>query len=231
MAEILDYNEETWGIVVPDCKNCWKPHGEPENDDELLKFCKCWRPTKYKEEYAEQILAWFQTKRERIFNEYWYHKPSDEHVKTHYAHLEKKLQPDDEVHVQWGLRSVWPKIIRDLFPTFQRRASDLEYEYDGKTYKGVHSTVLKVRARKHPSFFYAITMCKEIQEALLWECGLNGTYIHKMVELALATWFNIVPKSQVDMTTNWQSLNSTIPTNDDLKVMTANKGNDSDVAS
>ena len=107
----------------------------------------------YKDTYPQEILARFQETKEQIYYQFNYRRPSEHQESIHYS---TKWVKEDLV---WPIKSKDPKIIRRLFPTFQRRATD----------HWVTSKTLISRCDEHKEFGKSHALCKEIQEAIAQE--------------------------------------------------------------
>lgn len=134
------------------------------------------RPTDYKKEYNEDILNFFKNAQEKIYYEIHYHKPSENHENLHFENLEDKTK-----ELKGWVKSEVPKIVRQFFPTFQRRSSNHDVHW---------MTVTNIWTKEHKEFSDTIGLCKQIQESILIECWLTWVFNNGIAQLLLKNNFN-----------------------------------------
>ena len=134
------------------------------------------RPTDYKKEYNDDILTFFKEAQEKIYYEIHYHKPSENQENLHYENIE-----DQTKELKWWVKSEVPKIVRQFFPTFQRRSSNHSVHW---------KTVTDIWTKEHKEFFLTIDLCKQIQESILIECWLTWVFNNAIAQLLLKNNFN-----------------------------------------
>ncbi len=106
------------------------------------------RPSKYKDEYDEMLLDFFDIEVHRII--------------------------DVQIRCQSGELKTVQKTVLNTFPTFGRFASNIRVSRDTLYYwakeKNADGTL------RHPGFSYTYTRARDLQAALLIEGGLAGAY-------------------------------------------------------
>ena len=162
---------------------------EGEKKVKVYKKKKNWKnatgaPSKYKDTYPEEIVSRFKSSQEKIYYEFSYYKPSEEQEQLYYNNLEDKK---DRTLMGW-LKNKNPKIIRQMFPTLQRRAAN---------HWVLAVTLTQCRALEFPKFFEAIETCKEIQEAILLEGWLSNVFNPAITQLILKNNHGYRDKTEV----------------------------------
>ena len=124
-----------------------------------------WRPSKYKKEYCEGIIEYFETCKAEILVDVSFFMPNKNIVVSDI--LNPLADKEDEETLQAGsVKKIDQKVVMNLFPTFIRYARSI----------GVNKTTLYEWADTHEDFSNAMEVCKSIAESILLENGLQWTY-------------------------------------------------------
>ncbi len=153
-----------------------------------------WRPTKYEERFAEMLLSFMETTSHEVVIDKTYYKPDD------------KDKPNKEWERVWGLKSEKHELIANTFPTLERFChtiwihKDTLIEWATATFPIDPEETEKEKrwALKHPEFSDAYRRAKQIQEAILIENAMQGTYNPQFAVFMAKNNFGYTDKHEVD---------------------------------
>jgi len=106
-------------------------------------------------------------------------------------------------------------VIAETYPTLQRFAHnigvhiDTLYEWEKVRYSDNHPNKRFRRKLKYPEFSEALKKARQIQESILLENALSGNYNAQFAIFIAKNNFGYKDKSETDLTTNGQNINTT----------------------
>lgn len=120
------------------------------------------RPTKYKEEYCDKIVEYFEKCQAEIMLDVKFFHPNKNST------ISTILNPlnEDETLDAWNVKEITQKLVMQRFPTYVRFARSI----------GVNKSTLFEWKTESPKFSDSMDICKDISEAILIENWLQGTY-------------------------------------------------------
>lgn len=120
------------------------------------------RPTKYKEEYCEHIIDYFEKCQAEIMVDIKFFQPNKN------ATISTILNPlnESETLEAWNVKEIAQKLVMQRFPTYVRYARSI----------GVSKSTLFERATEYKKFSDSMDICKDISEAILLENWLQWLY-------------------------------------------------------
>lgn len=175
---------------------CWRCNKYKGKGD---WFCNCWRPSVYKEEYAKDIVDYFQWVKWEIYYNIKHFKPSKLQVEKHYDLLWGKGEREEEwPQLDWWVKEVDPKIIQYTLPTIERWASNND----------VSVASIYRREEKIEEFWEALAKCRQIQKAMLIELWLSNIYNSAIVKLMLSANHGMKETNTTELTwKDWWPVN------------------------
>lgn len=129
------------------------------------------RPTKYKEEYADQLLDYFSAFTQEVYVDREYY---DIKGKSREDTIDR-TPVDKDGYKRHLVRKETHKVISSKFPTIERFAfmlnvsRDTLYEWSTARYDEKYRIVKDRGKLKYPKFSYAYARAREIQESILIE--------------------------------------------------------------
>lgn len=147
------------------------------------------RPTKYKPEYCELIVEYFEKCQAEIMLELKFFNTSKVDL---IAQIQNPLpNSEDETLNAWPLKEIGQKLVMQRFPTYIRFARSI----------GVSKSTLFEWKDEYKDFSDSMDICKEISEAILLENGLQWTYNPTFAQFLLKNnyWYT----DQKDIKHSW----------------------------
>ncbi len=146
------------------------------------------RPTKYKEEYCEQIIDYFEKCQAEIMVDIKFFMPNKN------ATISTILNPlnESETLDAWNVKEIAQKLVMQRFPTYVRFARSI----------GVNKTTLYEWATENKKFSNSMDICKDISEAILLENGLQWLYNPAFAQFLLKNNYWYKDQSEVKSLVN-----------------------------
>lgn len=123
------------------------------------------RPTKYKEEYCDDIVNYFETCQAEILVDIKFFQPNKNNPLSSILNPLAKEEQEETLQAGW-VKEIAQKLVMTRFPTMIRYARRIWVDED----------TMCIRDKAYPKFFSARKRCKEIQEAILLENWLQWIY-------------------------------------------------------
>lgn len=161
------------------------------------------RPTKYKEEYADMLLDYFSSFTQEVYVDREYY---DIKWKTREETI-ARTPVDSDGYKRHLVRKETHKVISSKFPTIERFAFMLDvsrdtlYEWATARYDENYRIVEESGKLKHPRFSYAYARAREIQESILIEGAMDGTFNSQFAIFLAKNRFGYKDKTEVEQTT------------------------------
>lgn len=161
-----------------------------------------WRPTKYKEEYADRLLDYFSSFTQEVYVDREYYDIKGRTREETIA----RTPVDDDWYKRHLVRKETHKVISSKFPTIERFAfmlnvsRDTLYEWATARYDENYKIVNERGKLKHPEFSYAYARAREIQESILIEWAMDGTFNSQFAIFLAKNRFWYTDKSEVEQT-------------------------------
>lgn len=156
------------------------------------------RPSKYREEYCDDIINYFEKCQAEIILDIKFFQANKNNP------ISKILNPlaDEETEEELktlnaaSVKQIEQKLVMTRFPTITRYARSI----------GVNKTTIYERAKDHKDFSNSLEECKNIQESILIENGLQWTFNSQFAMFLLKNnhWYK--EKADIDMTSKWESI-------------------------
>ncbi len=157
-----------------------------EVNKNLKKHNLVWRPTKYKKQYAYEMIEWFTKRAEDLY----------------YDRVKKSKSFSSD---KWESKEVEYVIFAKDVPTFE--------EYAEKIQISDHTlsdwTLVKYPdwSLKHPEFLHSYTRCKQIQRRFLLINWLNWTFQSNIAQFLLINHYPNLYKDKKELDIWWQKDN------------------------
>jgi hypothetical protein len=150
------------------------------------------RPTKYKEEYCNDIVKYFETCQAEILVDVKFFQANKNNPISKILNplADEKTEEELKTLNAASVKSIDQKLVMNRFPTFIRYWLRIDVNED---------TMLDWD-KKYPKFLGARKKCKQIQEAILLENWLQWTYNSQFAQFILKNnhWYK--DKSEVETT-------------------------------
>lgn len=158
-------------------------------------------PTKYKVEYAEMLVNYFQGYIQEVYLDREYYDVKSRDIDNY-----GQPRPDSDGIKRGLVKRESHKVIGSVFPTLERFSCMIwvnrdtlrnwsEDKYD-ENYK-----IVKLRGKlKHPEFFRAYTRARELQEAILIEWAMDGRFNSQFAIFLAKNRFGYTDKTEIEQT-------------------------------
>lgn len=146
------------------------------------------RPTKYKEEYCEMIVEYFEQAKAEILVDVSFYNTNKEESMSQIINPIPIDPKDADLLNAWPVKKIEQKIAMNMFPSYVRFARRI----------GVNKTTLFEWAQHHPEFSNSMKVCNEIAETILLENWLQGIYNAWFTQFLLKNNYWYKDKSEVD---------------------------------
>lgn len=148
-----------------------------------------WRPTKYKEEYCDDIIKYFETCQAEILLDVKFFQWNKNNPISKILNPLAKEEKEETLNAS-SVKEITQKLVMTRFPTFIRYALKI----------GVDEETMLDREKLYPEFLGARAKCKRIQEAILVENWLQWTYNSQFAMFILKNnhWYK--DKSETELT-------------------------------
>lgn len=149
-----------------------------------------------KELWVSPIMVCWNCLKEKVFCTCWRPTKYDDTIPwlmvEYFETRRQMIYMDKTYYKDWELKSETAKLIAEQFPMFPRFAHRIWVNKD--------TLVERAKDKDKNAFSVAYNKCKDIQEAILVENWLAGTYVAQMVSFLLKNnhWYK--DKSDVDQT-------------------------------
>lgn len=161
---------------------------QPRVDKKWRQWEWWWRPTKYKEEYCEQIIDYFERCQAEIMVDVKFFQPNKN------ATISTILNPlnEEETLEAGNVREIAQKLVMQRFPTYVRFARSI----------GVSKSTLFEWSTEYKKFSDSMDICKDISEAILLENGLQWLYNPAFAQFLLKNNYWYKDQSEVKSQVN-----------------------------
>lgn len=146
------------------------------------------RPTDYKEEYCEEIIAYFEQAKAEILVDVSFYNTNKEETMSQIINPIPLDPKDADLLNAWPVKRIEQKIAMNMFPSYVRFARKI----------GVNKDTLYEWAKENKKFSDAMKICNEIAETILLENWLQGIYNAWFTQFLLKNNYWYKDKSEVD---------------------------------